>query len=134
MMETNKYYTPSIEEFHVGFEFEEWENFVTEWTGSLKGTLVVVKPEEILLAIFEIFIYTNDHWLSQNLPPNLYDSLTKVIDESCGIEERIESSKVIESWLNGRMGRGSQSALATLTKTYDIQGYATWLASMLSAT
>ena len=25
-METNKYYTPSIEEFHVGFEFEEWEN------------------------------------------------------------------------------------------------------------
>ena len=26
MMDTNKYYTPSIEEFHVGFEFEEWEN------------------------------------------------------------------------------------------------------------
>ena len=25
-MDTNKYYTPSIEEFHIGFEFEEWEN------------------------------------------------------------------------------------------------------------
>lgn len=34
-METNKYYTPSIEEFHVGFEFEEWENLAftnEEWT------------------------------------------------------------------------------------------------------
>lgn len=24
-MEENKYYTPSIEEFHVGFEFQKWE-------------------------------------------------------------------------------------------------------------
>lgn len=113
-------------------EFEEWENFVTEWTDSLKGNLTVIKPDEILLAIWEIFIYTNDHWLSQNLPPNLYDSLTQVIDESCKMEERIESTKVIESWLNGRMGRGSQSMLTTLTKTYDPQSHATWLASMLS--
>ena len=34
MKEENKYYTPSVEEFHVGFEFEfhssksEWKNFI----------------------------------------------------------------------------------------------------------
>lgn len=113
-------------------EFEEWETFITEWANSLKGNLVIVKPEEIPLALWEMFVYTHDHWLSQCLPPNLYDPLTKIIDESCKLEDRLESSKVIESWLNGRAGRGSQSGLTSLNKAYDLQGYATWLASMLT--
>lgn len=113
-------------------EFEEWENFVTEWSDSLRSSKTdVVKPEEIHLAIWEMFVYTNDQWLSQNLPPNLYDSLTTVIDDEKGTDVRIEAAKVVESWLNSRIGR-SQSALSVLTKTYEPQSYAAWLASMLS--
>ena len=36
----NKYYTPDIEEFHVGFEYENVEIFETEWKIKKVGTKI----------------------------------------------------------------------------------------------
>ena len=47
-MESNKYYTPEIEEFHQGFEYERWHN--SAYT-----------PEKYIKEVFE-FVDKDDVW------------------------------------------------------------------------
>lgn len=112
-------------------EFDEWEGFVTEWVANLKTNFTLVPQEQLPLAIWEIFIYNNDSWLAQSLPANLYESLAQIVDDSLDVKDRLEATKVVESWLGSRNGKQGHNSLSTLRTNYDAEGYANWLASML---
>ncbi len=64
-MEENKYYTPSIEEFHVGFEYEAFYgwgegeyniNYKEQWN---KKTVTDINKSSYERAIYHVSIYNN---------------------------------------------------------------------------
>lgn len=113
-------------------EWDEWESFVAAWSEASRGHVVPLTGDEADLAVWEVFAYCHDTWLSQNLPPRLIDKLFVVLDRDAPGADRKAAAAELEAFLKARPVNKPAASLAGLMSNYGAaDNQAAWLAKLL---
>jgi hypothetical protein len=111
--------------------WDEWEPFILEWTENNKGELVGVHGDELNLALWEMFQYSHDSWLAQNLHDRQKDSLFVAVDDTVENAARIAAYKEVEDFIRAK-NKKVAAALSSLRGYGEGKKfYASWLAKLL---
>ncbi len=76
--------------------YDEWDEFMRRWSCSNKGELIPLANEEFVLATTEMFLYSHDSWLAQNLTEHQKDRLLVILDENLPMNERMTAVGELE--------------------------------------
>lgn len=110
--------------------WDEWEQFVLEWTEHNRGELLPINGQELSLALWEMFQYSHDSWLA-SITDRLKDRLYTAVDDTATVEERLAATKEVEEYL--RVKNKNANAMLAQLRGYgdDRKFYAAWLAKLL---
>lgn len=112
-------------------EWDDYEPFILEWAAANKGKVVLLTTDQTTLALWEMFAYSHDSWLAQNLSPRQIDLLCTVLDTAHDTEGRRAAAVELEGVLKSR-NKGVFAAFNTLRNSCtDRERVADWLANML---
>jgi hypothetical protein len=110
--------------------YDEWDAFIRRWTDSNKGELVPISGEELVLAAMEMFLYSHDSWLAQNLGDRQKDNLFVVLDDTLPVAERLSVVSEIEESIRAK-SKNVYSALTGLRAYGEGRFYAGWVKKLL---
>lgn len=110
--------------------YDEWDAFIRTWTESNKGELVPLSSEELVLAAMEMFLYSHDSWLAQNLAERQKDSLFVVMDDTLPLADRLAVIPEIEEAVRGK-NKNIHAALTGLRGYGEGKFNAGWVAKLL---
>lgn len=108
--------------------YDEWDYFIRTWTESNKDELVVV--EEFVIAAMEIFLYSHDSWLAQNLTDRQKNLLVDILDETLSIESRLTKIREVEEFIRAK-NKNVYNNLAGLLRYGDEKFHASWIKNFL---
>lgn len=111
--------------------YDEWDGFIRSWTESNKGELVPVGHDELMLAVMEMFMYSHDAWLAQNLHDRQKDSLFTMMDDSLPMAERLAVVPEVEEIVRGK-NKTIAASLTALRGFGEGKLHASWLAGLLA--
>jgi uncharacterized protein (UPF0147 family) len=113
-------------------EFDEWEGFILSWAKSNQSQwMPVTDPEQVRMAVWEIFVHAMDSWLSSSMSSNQIERLGVILDRESPADVRKAAEEEIETFLKNK-NRVASAALHNLHSTYgDPDLYASWLARVL---
>ncbi len=124
---SNPSYLKSIWEKKL--EWDEWENFLLTWADTNKQGFVPC-DEDSELAAWEMFFYSHDTWLAQNLPAHIQDQILTILDPETDAQVRKKVGAEIETYIKNK-SRNVAQALHNFKCYSDGRLYATWLANLL---
>lgn len=111
-------------------EWDDWETYIDSWVKENKDCFVPIeRNEKTGLDIWEIFIYSYDTWLTNNLSDTLKDKLCTTVDEEESVQVRVEAMLKIEEFLKVK-NRTSHVGLNSIRAYVDEKNYAEWLAKL----
>lgn len=96
--------------------WDEWDTFIRTWTANNMGELVPVSGDELVLAVWEMFMYSHDSWLAQNLHDRQKDGLFTLMDDTLPIKDRLAAVQEVEEMIRGK----SKNVFSTIS---NLRGY-----------
>lgn len=108
---------------------DEYENFFFDWCDSLKSIVPITDPEELILSIWEMFVFCHDDLFvkqSQQIKRILFESL----DKNNSMHDRNESRKKIIDFISTNYPKTLKSW------NYEFlvcaENYSHWLADLIN--
>lgn len=114
----------------VSKQWDEYEDYLLEWSSQLKDLTPVRGRKNITLAAWEVFVYCYDGWFRKQTHA-LKEMLFRSLDEESCPEERFGALQQILDHLTT-----NQPAVLRTWKyevEMQVQGYADWLATLVEA-
>ena len=95
--------------------WDQWEAWAREWAEANREHLAPLAGEQLHLAAWEIFAYSQDSWMSQNLPDRYKDAVCRSIDQDTPVADRIAAAKEVEEYIQSKFRNtiGGFTALRT---------------------
>lgn len=123
--------SPTRNVWEKKLEWDDYEPFILEWAAANKGQVALLSADQASLALWEMFAYSHDTWLAQNLSPRQIDLLCTVLDPAEGVPARAAAATELEGVLKSR-NKSVYAAFTALRNTCtDRERMADWLADML---